>query len=84
MLGALFVWLKDRNFFLDNGLLSAYILMTHLYGRIKFQTSKEAHGLQMGYDMACTQWQKDQARNLVKEAAWPLEGATLEAIYPKP
>jgi ABC-type branched-subunit amino acid transport system substrate-binding protein len=54
------------------------------YGRIKFETSAEAHGLQIGHDMVYIQWQKDNAGNLVKQVVWPLEGATAEAIYPKP
>jgi hypothetical protein len=34
--------------------------------------------------MVYIQWQKDNAGNLVKQVVWPLEGATAEAIYPKP
>ena len=54
------------------------------YGHIKFDTSAEAHGLQIGHDMVYVQWQKDDAGNLVKQVVWPLEGATAEALYPKP
>jgi len=54
------------------------------YGHIKFETSPEAHGLQIGHDMVYIQWQKDQAGNLVKQVVWPLEGATAEALYPMP
>ena len=54
------------------------------YGRIKFDTSEEAHGLQIGHSMIYIQWQKDDAGNLVKQVVWPLEGATAETIYPKP
>jgi ABC-type branched-subunit amino acid transport system substrate-binding protein len=54
------------------------------YGRIKFETSEEAHGLQIGHDMVYIQWQKDDAGNLVKQVVWPLEGATAETLYPKP
>ncbi len=54
------------------------------YGHIKFETSPEAHGLQIGHDMIYIQWQKDEAGNLVKQVVWPLEGATAEALYPKP
>ncbi len=54
------------------------------YGHIKFDTSEEAHGLQIGHDMVYIQWQKDSAGNLVKQVVWPLEGATAEALYPKP
>jgi ABC-type branched-subunit amino acid transport system substrate-binding protein len=54
------------------------------YGRIKFDTSAEAHGLQIGHDMVYIQWQKDDAGNLLKQVVWPLEGATAETLYPKP
>jgi branched-chain amino acid transport system substrate-binding protein len=54
------------------------------YGRVKFETSAEAHGLQMGHDMVYIQWQKNDAGNLVKQVVWPLAGATAETLYPKP
>ena len=52
------------------------------YGHVKFDTSAEAHGLQIGHDMVYIQWQKDDGGNLVKQVVWPLEGATAEALYP--
>jgi branched-chain amino acid transport system substrate-binding protein len=54
------------------------------YGRVKFDTSEEAHGLQIGHSMIYIQWQKDDAGNLVKQVVWPLEGATADTLYPKP
>ncbi len=54
------------------------------YGHVKFETSAEAHGLQVGHDMVYIQWQKDDAGNLAKQVVWPLEGATAETLYPKP
>ncbi len=54
------------------------------YGRIKFDTSAEAHGLQIGHDMVYIQWQKDDAGNLAKQVVWPLEGKTADTLYPKP
>jgi ABC-type branched-subunit amino acid transport system substrate-binding protein len=54
------------------------------YGRIKFDTSAENHGLQIGHSMVYIQWQKDDAGNLMKQVIWPLEGATAETIYPLP
>jgi branched-chain amino acid transport system substrate-binding protein len=54
------------------------------YGHVKFETSPEAHGLQIGHDMVYIQWQKDDAGNLAKQVVWPLEGATAETLYPKP
>lgn len=50
------------------------------YGRIKFETVPEAHGLQIGHDMVYIQWQREGGA-LVKEVVWPLEGATAEAVY---
>jgi ABC-type branched-subunit amino acid transport system substrate-binding protein len=52
------------------------------YGHVKFDTSAENHGLQVGHDMVDVQWQKDDAGNLVKQVVWPLEGATAEPLYP--
>ncbi len=54
------------------------------YGHIKFNTSEDAHGLQLGHDMVYIQWQKDAGGNLMKQVVWPLEGATAETLYPKP
>ena len=58
--------------------------MLTAYGRINFDTSEEAHGLQTGHSMIYIQWQKDDAGNLVKQVVWPLEGATADTLYPKP
>ena len=58
--------------------------MLTAYGRIKFDTSAEAHGLQIGHSMIYIQWQKDGDGNLVKQVVWPLEGKTADALYPKP
>ena len=52
------------------------------YGRIAFDSSAEAHGLQIGHDMISIQWQRNAAGNLVKQVVWPLGGATAEALYP--
>ena len=54
------------------------------FGRIKFDTTEEAHGLQIGHEMVYIQWQKDDQGNLVKQVVWPKEGATAELIYPLP
>jgi branched-chain amino acid transport system substrate-binding protein len=52
------------------------------FGYIKFDTSPEQHGLQLGHSMIYIQWHKDDAGNLIKQVVWPLEGATAESIYP--
>jgi len=54
------------------------------FGRIKFETAAEAHGLQIGHEMVYVQWQKDDQGNLKKEVVWPEAGATAELLYPKP
>jgi branched-chain amino acid transport system substrate-binding protein len=54
------------------------------YGRVKFDTSEEAHGLQVGHDMVYIQWQTDDQGNLMKQVVWPLEGATADTLYPRP
>jgi len=54
------------------------------FGHTKFDTSSEAHGLQVGHSMVYIQWQKDGDGNLLKQVVWPLEGATAETIYPIP
>jgi ABC-type branched-subunit amino acid transport system substrate-binding protein len=58
--------------------------MLTAYGHIKFDTSAEAHGLQIGHSMIYIQWQKDDAGNLMKQVVWPLEGKTADILYPKP
>lgn len=58
--------------------------MTTFYGRIKFDTSAEQHGLQIGHSMVYIQWQKDASGALVKQVVWPAEGKTADPIYPLP
>ena len=54
------------------------------FGYTKFDTTAEAHGLQIGHSMVYVQWQKDADGNLVKQVVWPQAGATAETIYPIP
>ncbi len=54
------------------------------FGHTKFDTTAEAHGLQIGHSMVYIQWQKDADGNLMKQVVWPQSGATAEAIYPIP
>ncbi len=58
--------------------------MLTAYGHIKFETSAEAHGLQIGHSMVYIQWQRDDAGTLAKQVVWPPEGKTAEPLYPKP
>lgn len=62
--------------------LEAMNVMT-FYGQVNFDTSEEAHGLQIGHDMVYIQWQRDEAGNLVKEVVWPIAGATDELAFPE-
>ncbi len=55
--------------------------LTLFFGKIKFDTSPEAHGLQIGHSMIYIQWQKDGDK-LGKQVVWPEDGATAEVLYP--
>lgn len=61
--------------------LDAMDILT-FYGRIKFDTTAEAHGLQLGHSMVYIQWQRDDAGSLLKQVVWPPEGATADTVYP--
>jgi branched-chain amino acid transport system substrate-binding protein len=53
------------------------------FGNIKFDTSEENHGLQIGHSMIYIQWQEGED-GLAKQVVWPKAGATSDAIYPIP
>lgn len=61
--------------------LDAMDLLT-FFGHIKFDTSEEAHGLQIGHSMVYIQWQDNGG--LAKQVVWPAEGATAETLFPLP
>lgn len=63
--------------------LDAMNLFT-FYGGIKFDTTAEAHGLQVGHTMVVIQWQKDDTGKLVRQVIWPADVATAKPIYPIP
>jgi branched-chain amino acid transport system substrate-binding protein len=50
--------------------------MYTFYGRIKFNTTPKAHGLQEGHQMIIIQWQKGPDGKPVKAAVWPEAAAT--------
>lgn len=54
------------------------------YGGIKFDTSAEAHGLQIGHEMVVAQWQKDDAGALVRKVVWPADVSNAAPLYPIP
>lgn len=52
------------------------------FGHIKFNTSAEAHGLQIGHSMVYIQWQDNGSGALAKQVVWPAEGASAKILYP--
>jgi branched-chain amino acid transport system substrate-binding protein len=54
------------------------------YGGIQFDTSAEAHGLQISHQMVVAQWVKNDAGELVREVVWPADVATVDPLYPVP
>lgn len=54
------------------------------WGGVKFDTSPEAHGLQIGHVMVVAQWQKNEAGELVRQVIWPPDVAVAEPLYPIP
>ena len=61
--------------------LNAMNLMT-FYGGTKFDTSEEAHGLQIAHKMVVGQWQKNDAGEFVLEIVAPASVATSDPLYP--
>ncbi len=56
--------------------------ITTFYGRTKFSTAANDHGLQVGHAMVLAQWQKDKSGKLVKQVVWPLAGKSASLVYP--
>ena len=56
--------------------------ITTFYGRTKFSTAANEHGLQVGHAMVLAQWQKDKSGALVKQVVWPLAGKSANLVYP--
>jgi len=61
--------------------LNAMDLMT-FYGGIKFDTSEEAHGLQVSHKMVVAQWQKNEAGELTRVIIAPADVAIADPLYP--
>jgi branched-chain amino acid transport system substrate-binding protein len=84
--GLLLQWAIEQAGSLDNEAIKAALdgidVMT-FYGQIKFDTTPESHGLQIGHSMIYIQWQ-GTADSLEKQVVWPLEGASADVIYPLP
>lgn len=54
------------------------------FGSIQFDTSAEAHGLQISHKMVVAQWQKDDAGELQRVIIAPADVATADPLYPIP
>ena len=54
------------------------------YGRLRFETSPEGHGMQVGHEMLLVQLQSGPDGPIVKEIVWPNDAKSSELIYPKP
>jgi branched-chain amino acid transport system substrate-binding protein len=54
------------------------------YGGIQFDTSAEAHGLQISHQMVVAQWQKNEAGELTRVVIWPADVATADPLYGVP
>lgn len=52
------------------------------YGGIQFNTTPEAHGLQISHQMVVAQWQHNDAGELVREVIWPADVATADPLFP--
>jgi branched-chain amino acid transport system substrate-binding protein len=56
--------------------------ITTFYGRTKFATEANQHGLQVGHAMVLAQWQKDKSGKPVKQVVWPLAAKSADLKYP--
>lgn len=63
--------------------LNAMDIMT-FFGGIKFDTSAEAHGLQIGHQMVVAQWQKNDAGELERVVIAPPDVRSADPLYPVP
>jgi branched-chain amino acid transport system substrate-binding protein len=63
--------------------LNAMDLFT-FYGGIQFDTSEEAHGLQIAHEMVVAQWQRNEAGELVRVIIAPAGVRTADPLYPIP
>jgi branched-chain amino acid transport system substrate-binding protein len=61
--------------------LNAMNVMT-FFGGTKFDTSEEAHGLQLAHAMVVAQWQKNAAGELERVIIAPADVATADPLYP--
>lgn len=55
---------------------------TTFYGRTKFATAANEHGLQQGHNMILAQWQKDKSGKPIKQVIWPDASKSAPMQYP--
>lgn len=56
--------------------------VTTFYGRTKFATAANEHGLQQGHNMVLAQWQKDKSGKPIKQVIWPDASKSAPIQYP--
>jgi branched-chain amino acid transport system substrate-binding protein len=56
--------------------------ITTFFGRTKFSTAANDHGLQVGHAMVLAQWQTDKSGVLAKQVVWPLADKSANLAYP--
>ena len=61
--------------------LNAMDIVT-FFGGTHFDTSEDAHGLQLTHLMVVAQWQKNDAGELKRVVIWPADVATADPLYP--
>ena len=69
----------------DTAKVSAVLNATDIitfYGRTKFSTAANEHGLQVGHAMVLAQWQKDKSGKPVKQVVWPLNAKSADLKFP--
>jgi len=57
--------------------------MVTFFGPLKFDTTADSHGLQIGHDMVVIQWQPGTTDPLAKAIVWPTGAQTAEPMYPR-
>ena len=63
--------------------LNAMDIVT-FFGGTHFDTTADAHGLQLAHVMVVAQWQKNDAGELKRVVIWPKDVATADPLYPIP
>ena len=57
--------------------------VTTFFGRVKFATDQEHHGLQLAHQMVLAQWQNVNGK-LGRQVVWPEEAKSADLVYPIP